>query len=449
MADELPDYLVGGKGVQIVQSPIHTPESGLLSAANVEFVRVEGLGGIGSRRGMTRLNASALAGSVISLANMPFPYPGETDLMVCLNTAGANGANTWKRSVDGTTWTDLSGTQLQRAQKRVALGVATPLAGFFANMRAGFFKKYAFYAGDNYTAWQAGVGTFTAPPLVMWDGTTSTEIYRIPTSPLSPVGSYPWLISDIAVIDQQIFLAIWDPGGTGPDHYGRVIMFDPFDMTLLQVGNFFGPAADGYNAGGFPYVLCQYSGQLYAGCHGVVGSEIGKIYRIQAGIDETWTIDHTTAVNNGYIMSMAVYKGELYAATSADSAGTAVILKRTNLGVWSTSQTAPQNNQTYWGGLIVFASKLFAVWYNGGTSRLEIYVYDGTSWTLDLDVAATYSFKEPGAPRIFRGELYWPFSSNSETAVTEFVLKRTTAGVWSRPLNGVGLRQCLAQYTPQ
>lgn len=448
MGDPLQDYKIGDKGVEITQTPLHTPDGGLLNGQNVEYIRDAGLGGLGSRRGLARYNSSALAGSVLQLENLPFNYPGEQDLMVCLNTAVANGANSWKRSTNGSSFSNLTTSQLQRAVEPINIPPAsTPLAGFFKGMRSGFFRRNAYYAGDNYIP---GATTPTAPPLVIWNGTVSYEAFRVPPNPFTPSTRFSNVIIDIWVADGLIYLAVWDPdvSSPSPNELGRVLVFDPEIGALTQVGNGFGQYT-GMVAGGFPYCLTSYAGYLWAGCNGISGNEVGKIQRIQPGVEETWTLDHSSTLHNGYYMTICPYKGKLYAGTSADSGGTAVVQQRDVDAVWTDSLTAPNNNISYYGGLIEFNSTLFVAWYHGSQSKVLIKAFDGTSWTTDLDVFGTYGvLVEPGYPILFRDELYWPFSTNSDTNTTDFLLKRTTGGVWTQVLSGVGLRQGVGRYKP-
>lgn len=447
MSKPLQDYGIGDKGVEITQTPLHTPDGGLLSAQNVEYIREGGLGGLGSRRGLARYNTSALNGSVLALENLPFNYPGEQDLMVCLNAALVNGSNSWKRSTDGSTWADLTLTQLQRAVEPVLIGVTTPLAGFFRGMRSAKYRQNAYYAGDDYVAGANG----TAPPLIVWNGTASYEALRIPPNPYSPIDRQANCITDLWVANGLIYMAVWDPDVVAPtyDYLGRVLVFDPSQGSLYQVGNGFG-GFSGQVAGGMPYCLTSYGGYLWVGCNGIDGNETGKIHRIQPGIDETWTLDHSSALHNGYYMTICPYKGKLYAGTSADSSGTAKIEERSEDGTWADSLSAPASNRSYFGGLIEFEDELYVCWYQGigGSPQTLIKKFDGTSWTTDLDVGATYAVRDMGAPRIFRGDLYWPFTTNSDSNTTDFVLKRTPGGVWSKALDAVGIRQCLGHYQP-
>lgn len=437
MGANIPDYEIGSQGVNIVATPLHTPDGGLLVAKNVEFIREFGIGGLGTRRGIAKLpGSSVLAGDVNALVNAPFPLYSEVDLMVGLN---AGETPSWKKSVDGTTYTNLTTGVIERTA-----GITkspTNASSIFLGQRAASFRNQFYFAGDNY------VVDTSAPPLVNWNGTLSFEQFSIPNNPTS--GAVCKWISDLFVFNGFIYIAVYDPGGSAPNHKGRVMQYDPSNGELTLVGNAFGQGT-GENAGGFPFCLTSYLGYLWAGTYGISGNNQGKVYRIQPGVDSTWTLDLTATLHNGYYMSLCQYRSELFAATDADSSGTSIIQKRTSVGVWSTSFTAPNNNVSYCGGMIVFNDLLFAAYYGPGV-KSYIKVYNGSAWTTDKDVGVDYAIKAPGAPFIYGGALYWPFlgSDSSGTNTTGFVLKRTTAGTWTKVLDQFGIRGGLGQFIPE
>jgi hypothetical protein len=442
MSDEKPEYLVGDKGVQLTSTPLHTPDGGLLNAQNCEFIRIQGLGGIGSRPGMARLNASAAAGAIVHVQNLPFAYPNDLVMMVATN---AGETESWKKTTDGTTYTDIQPATLERM---VAIdkfsGVSVHGGIVFLPRRTITYKRRFYFAGDNY------VVDTSKPVLVSWDGTNAFEVFRLPNNPTQSGTVSRWII-DLWPANGFIYLSTWEFGGVAPDHKGRVIRFDPENGTLTLVGNRFGDGA-GENLGGMPYCLTTFLGQLWAGTMGISGNPNGKVYRILEGVDETWTLDQTLGVDEGYLMSMLAYKGNLYLATSSDASGTAKVKKRTAAGVYSNSQTGPGVGQGYYGGLIEFNSELYACYFQSGVSCL-IQKFDNASWVTDLNVGTNIltstTAHAPGQPFVFGNALYWPFfDPTNDSALTNFLLKRTTAGVWSKVLTAVGVRGGLGVYRP-
>lgn len=439
MSDDQPEYLVGDKGVQLTSSPIHTPDGGLLVAQNCEFIREFGLGGIGSRGGLARLNSVALAGAVQHVQNLPFAYPNSLVFMVAMN---AGETESWKTSTDGASYADVAEATLQ---KMVAIdkfaGVGIEANAFFYARRGVSYKRRFYFAGDDF------VLDTDAPPIIVWDGSTQFEILRIPNNPTA-TGVTRWII-DMWPADGFVYLSTWELGGSSPDHKGRVFRFDPENGTLEQVGNRFGDDT-GENTGGMPYALTSYLGQLWAGTMGISGNPNGKVYRIQPFVGETWTLDQALGVDEGYLMSLLPYRGNLYLATSADASGTPKVKRRTAAGVYSDSFTGPAAGQGYVGGLIEFDGNLYGCLYQN-TARCLIKKFDDSSWTTDKDVGTDLATTAhaPGQPFVFNDALYWPFFDQSnDSALTNFLLKRTTGGTWSTVLSNVGLRGGLGLYRP-
>ena len=439
MADN-PEYLVGDRGVQLTGTPLHTPEGGLLSAQNVEFIREFGLGGIGSRGGLARLNTGALAGAVTHIQNLPFAYPNELVMMVALNSGETP---TWKKTLDGTTYTDLTSVDVEReaGTQKMASAAVNP-QNFFIPQRSVSYKRRFFFAGDNYTV------DVTQPVMVMFDGVLYSELFRLPNNASQPTTVSRW-INDMVAANGIIYISTFEGGGVAPDHKGRVIAFDPEFGSLTLIGNRFGNGT-GENLGGMPYCITSFLGSIWVGTMGISGNPNGKIYRIIPGIEDVWTLDHNAGADTGYYMSLLQFQGSLYAAQSSDASGNAKIEKRTAAGVWTDSFTGPDTGVAYCGGLVEFNNLLFACYYRTGGKNL-IKKFDGSSWVTDKDVGVDYTAttKAPGQPFVFAGNLYWPFfEDSSDTSLTNFLLKRTTAGVWSKVLNNVGVRGGLGMYRP-
>jgi hypothetical protein len=252
----------------------------------------------------------------------------------------------------------------------------------------------------------------------------------------------------MVAINGVIYLGVFDPGGTAPNHKGRVLALDPINGDLAVVGNYFGNGS-GENGRGMPYCIASFLGQLFVGTMGIGGSSQGKVYRILPGIEETWTEDKEVDSPDGWVVTLAVYDGVLYAGLNTGTATPAKVLARTAAGVWSDSFTAGSNSG-YCGGLIVFNDLLFVCHHING-SQTTIKSFDGSSWSDDLDVTATYTVDEhaPGSPFVFKDNLYWPFfHSTTANDTTGFLLKRTTGGTWSKALDQVGMRGCLGKFAP-
>jgi outer membrane protein assembly factor BamB len=322
-------YGLGSEGVNTVDSPIHLKNGEVRQAQNAAFPTDKGQGGLGMRGGLARINASAMVGSVAGVINVPLPAPGTGFTRSFLLALGTAGANTWGASALGTVF--VNGTSPARA---AGLDKATGLSLY--NQRVLSFNRKLYYPGDDYVLYPAA--NHTAPSLRVWDGVEDHEILRIPPNPAAGMTTNAYCFLDFVVHESRIYFSVWDPGGGAPDHAGRVFRFDPATGALEQIGNAFGDGA-GENDGGMPFCLCSYNGYLYSGGYGIAGSSAGKLYRIRPGEDDTWTevYEHLT----GYIVSMAVYNGELYLGTHASAGTDALVLRMTNAatGAMATSDT--------------------------------------------------------------------------------------------------------------
>lgn len=459
MAKTRPFYRVGEKGVNVVASPLHTPDGGLLSSQNVEFIRDLGIGGIGSRGGLAPLNGTALAGAVLSAATIPLVIrgsvvgveivPGLSTLMVPCDTGETE---TFKKTVDGSSYTDVLAAVASRMSSIAKFPDTITPATIAPTQRMAVHNGKLYFAGDDFIISDT-VSPFsgnTPPPLLMFDGSATYEQVRMSANPQA-TGPCRW-ITDMLVAQGVIFIAVYDLGGVAPDLKGRVLSFNPDTGELTQIG--VSPFGSSAVPNGMPFCMATFAGQLWVGTYGTSAAGLGRIYRINisagVGVDFNWTVDKTALASSGYFMSLCEYNGNLYAASNASDAGfTARVEKRTQAGTWSTSFSGPDTGASYCSSLIVFNSLLFAAYFKD-TVRVLVKVFDGTTWTTDKDVGVDFSNLSavPGQPFIYRDNLYWPFTALTAAAQTGFILKRTTGGTWSKVLDLVSLRGLMGTYLP-
>lgn len=458
MPNDLPQYLIGDKGVQLTATPLHTPDTGLLQGENVEFDRDGGLGGIASRKSLVELNATALAGEVKHIVNLPFPYPSVKVLMLALNAGEVASGRSWAESLDGATWTNISSSDLDAAvaTAKFTANVSTNLTPvyFYMPQRTASYKRRIYFASDDYVVWYTGmVTTPTRPPIDQYDGGDGLELFRLPDNPTATAGSFPYWILGIWIFNGLMYLLTFDPGGTAPNHKGRVLTFDPQQGTIALVGNRFGDGT-GENKRGMPYALASYQGRIFVCTMGIAGSGPepgGRVYYILPGVDSTWTTDRTLTASGEFGMDLLPFQGNLYMAVNGAGAHTARVDVRNSAGAWATSFTAPGTNVSYMCGLIEFEDNLFAAYcnLNGAPKYGLIKKFNGTTWTTDKDVFTDYTLTAhvAGTPFVFEGNLYWPwYEAVNDSATTGFLLKRTSGGTWSQVLTSRGLRGAMGYY---
>ena len=435
-------YALGEHGVNVVKSPIHLGDGELTAAQNARFNPEGETGGLQKRGGLTGLNAALAGGAVKGLMAVPLP---DSDLQVTtLYAAMATAdANTWYASTDGTTWTP--GTAPADPVQIAKLPI-----GEYYSQRVATLGGSLYYPINGYTQYDAGppVVTGTAPVLNAYDGTDDLGTVAIPYNPIAGGTSNAMVVLDQVVHRGALYLAVYDPGGTAPNHRGRVFKLDPSTGSLTQVGNRFG-AGTGEAVGGMPMALTSFNGMLWAGTYGVSGNAVGRIYRIRPGFDETWTQDHATTAGQGYILSMASYKGLLYAATTGDAGSEALVKVRSAAGAWTASLTgSTTTGGHYLTSLTVFNDLLFCAEVDDAAGSVcLVKSFDGTDWATDLDVEAGYSIKDSGQTLVYGGNLYWVWCATgaAQGNADGFILKRTTAGTWSNPLATANLRGYLGK----
>ena len=298
MAKTRPFYRVGEKGVNIVASPLHTPDGGLLSSQNVEFIRDLGVGGIGSRGGMAPLNGTALAGAVMAVANIPLVIPEATTLMAACDTGETE---TWKSSTNGTTYTDVLTAVARRMASMDKFPATITPAIIPPSQRIAMYQGNLYYPDNDYDIADV-VSPYvdnTAAPLTRFNGSSSAIQFRVPNNPAG-VGPCRW-ITDLWVANGVIYFGVWDYGGVDPDSKGRVLSFNPNTSEVTQIGALAWGNGTGENTRGFPFCLTTY---------------LGRLYSIQPGVDVNWTLDKTALASSGYFTSLAEYNGVLYASST-------------------------------------------------------------------------------------------------------------------------------------
>lgn len=430
------NYIFGKDGVNIVKNPFEIGDGEATQLQNAEFVPDQGLGGLAALRtrgGFQALNASALnSGAAVSGI---VGWPLKTTYNRILYAArGTQNSNTFKTSPDGTTWTDS------------AAATAAATDGYFTTQntkrdarRGSSFKARIYYPGGGYTQ-----GTDN-PPLEAWDGTTADEVFRVPT--YTGLG-VPLAIVDTLVAEGTLYIAVHDPSGSSPNLNGRVFFLDLTTGILQLVATVFG-GGTGQQNGGAPACLAYYQGSIYVGLNnGATTDGIGTIVRARPGIDTVWTVDASNLVSS--VDSLAVFKGDLYAATQSSAANGAQIYKRdATTATWSSKYTSSggasgnghiaqflvDNINTT---LALYAAEYFDAGSGGAGDILRILrSTDGTTWSTDRDIKANDS---PAAPPQFpggslidvNGNVYYALKSTATATADGFLMKRTSGGSWSK-----------------
>lgn len=427
MSGKLNVYRIGQGGVNLVKDPLHLSDDEVTQAQNAEIqsdTNTGGEGGLSKRNGLSVLNGSALSGSISGMFGLPILTTYTRTLYAA---RGSQDSNTFRTTTNGTSFSS----------------VTTPLAGTLQSQwtdenaardahRFATFKNLILYPGNNYTK-----GTDN-PEIDVYDGTTSQIVSRINIGPSSN-GSPAYSITDMLVANGKVYIGVHDPGGSGANIAGRVLVYDPITGKIQQVMNAFGPGT-GEQTGGAPSALCYYQGQLYVGLNGSTTTDgIGTIVRGYPDIGTTWTSD--VANLSGHIASICAFKGDLYVGTMSSVSSVAKIYKRTSTtaaytGVYSSS-FAGENS--FMGNLIVYVDELYATEYSGGGDTDAVIIHikkstDGASYTTDRDVDSTDSGVAGNIPTnalLFGADLFITFRATTAAGTNGFI-DRKSGGTWSK-----------------
>ncbi|MCK5579592.1 MAG: hypothetical protein KAI63_08720, partial [Planctomycetes bacterium] len=140
------------------------------------------------------------------------------------------------------------------------------------------------------------------------------------------------------------------------------------------------------------YSLCVYQGKLYVGLGTENGSGTGDVYTFDGS---TWALDYNGS--SSIVYSLCVYNGEIYAG---DAGG----VYKSNGGAWSSTSFTAGYEQV--NTLCVYNDLLWAG-CGTGTGDGDVVYYDGASWTLDAGLdALTGNYENIHSLCVYNHELY-------------------------------------------
>jgi hypothetical protein len=433
---------IGQLGVYVDPAPLLAPDGSWRRLTNAQFGDMgertfgRATGAIRKRGGIHPWGGTPLSGGAI-MAVGSVPLPSELDLTATLlvgqnDASGSSAAGlAWRSSPDGTTFTNITLASTPRPYV-----VSSPVLALnnLPPVRVATYRRGVYYGDSNYTRTSP---TTDAPPLASYVGDTGYPFTDTP----SVGGLFANFVSDFLVVGTTLYYVALHAG-----------LSYVYGVNLLTgTTTWIGDAV----AGG--YCLASYQGRLWLGVLETVASGLGGVKSIVPGLDTTWRAEFTaaTAGRRG-VYGLAVFNGELFALHgNYNTLGVAPqIERRTAAGVWSAVLTAPEVNAGQaFAGWAVFNNTLFVGWgKDTATTGARIYSSTtGGTFNIDLNVSSTYALKRPGHPVILNNELYWPccaFGGGGASATDDFLLKRTAAGVWSRPLTGASLNGAAALSYP-
>lgn len=435
MAGSLTNYNFGGDGVNLVKDPLQLGDAEATQLQNAELVPDQSKGGEGSlskRGGLGALNGSALGGAVYGGISLPLQTTFTRTLYASLGTYDSN---TWTKTTNGTSWTDVS-TPARATKHDNTNYEVIGTAAQAGSHRGCAFKTLMIYPGAGYTSDVGTPGNNTSLPLVGWNGTESFTITTMPVGSSSSDGNYPFSMTDMLQANGKVYFALHDPVNSGSKK-GRVMMFNPATNELSQVATPFG-FGTGFHAAGAPSCLAWHQGQLFVGLDDGDGTaNVGKVLRCYPDIDTDWTVDVSTLT--GYPKSLCVYQGDLYVGMRGNATNDAKVYKRSqSTGAWAASDTTTTSGIDYYGALTVYGDDLYAVVFSdGGTDVLLIRKLSSGSWSSDRDVASldctAGAAQHVGMGAVYGSDLFFAFKATADDQNDGFVLRKSS-GTWSKVL---------------
>lgn len=403
MPGKLNLYNLGDLGVHLVETPVHSPDGSFTTAQNAAVSQNEGQHGIRKRLGMAKLNADALGGSVLAIANLPFQDPFEalaiTGTALYANTQ-TDGSTYHQRTTNGTTWTAPSDPGRWDDETNAA-----PTTNFNARVRGGAVSTsglLTYYAR----------GDVPDSGVVTWNGSVRTNVASVSLAANE-------VVRGMCLADGVIHLLI----ANTVSNTGEVHRVDGSVITDLG-------ATISHEATCITWALGKFW----------VGTDNNRIYSFDPAT-ATSTVEHTISPTPGgarlVIVDIEHFEGLLYAsaATTKDHATAATadkVLKRAAAGTWSDITPGSAGDGDY-GPLCAFAGDLY-VSRNafGAFAGCSIYRYDGSSWTLDQDVTAVLTGADfVNALVAFNSALYGvAINSSGNRAII-----RRSGGSWTAVVN--------------
>lgn len=416
-------YGLGTAGVNVVKSPLHLDDNELTKAQNAMPDRSSGLGALRKREGLVAFTQSAMAGAVRGIAAVPLALPTVRTLHVAAITTPQFFYDISLPAFAATS----NNSVMPRAQ--TWSGTAGSFSGGFQSQDGSvpLIQPAASLNGIFYYPLQSPRGV-----LVAYDGRRSYEVCRFPNcSAVGPIFLYNGLL----------YVGVM---GSGVDNF--VYQVDPNTgrLEIIASGTTFTAANEILATG------CAFLGKLWLG---VSESSQGRIYSARPD-DSSWTLERSAVAGLHTYTSFAVYKGKLYAATAAAAGTAAIIEERTAAGVWSTSRTGTASAEmNYFDGLQVFDGNLYAIYssasqFAGGTGdetyTSELHKFDGSSWSVDRDLAANDSIVVPLGKCVTADTMFyatWRNPGGANPYASGRILKRTTGGSFSTVSLGAGAAQ--------
>ena len=382
-------YNLGSKGVNVDKTDVHL-EDGELRAAQNAIPDAQGHeGGVRKRPGLARFNSTVGAGSILGGVGVPLSllanqvggtslaggptrtiYWGRQEKDAGVSGMGEASLGWWKSTdkfatapteISSATPSNPRGDQVEFAapDKQRGWHIGSPGTACVVNNKL-------IYATDGYS-----VGG--AAPIRSFDGVTDQEIARVTIGAEGADTADGYGVMSMLAVGETVYMTIYRRTG-GSNAGGYVVSLNPSTGAIQELGTLT------LTADHLPYCLAWHMGRLWMGSREEnLTTAPGQVFWIRPGIDSAWTMDRTMA--GGFGVSFLVsFQGQLFAGGICGT-DDPLIEVRSSLGVWSTSLTVVNaENSSFMGG-VVFQGALYVCLHYLTSLATTIRKFDGTSWS--------------------------------------------------------------------
>lgn len=442
MAGKLNVYSLGSLGVNVDKNPVQLEDGELTKAQNAIHDPTGSMGSLRKRPGLTKINSSAVSGSVFGAINVPLAPISVRRFLIGVDQT-VTAAYQWISSVDefGTTTTATTPAACARP-----VGAFLGFNAIQVLTNRGCQTETLFLYPGDYTRGNP-------QPIRAFDTSVDLELFKVPLNPktvtdqgLADYALRVGCIPNMKLVGNKLYFVSIDWMRASFGAYSRVFEYDFDTSTLTQIGQqcsgwdgdvaaastagTTGPASQAFRC------VEMHQGYLYAGVGHVddnTNSTSSGVYRIRPGIEDTWTYDFD---NSGAAdtdleapVCMASYKGKLYVGMHDRNTPTARVMVRSADGSYAQSTTAGNGNGSVWVDMIVFGDNLYACHLdnNGASSITTIRKFDGTTWsTVKTIDSATATPRIGVTMAVHNGRLYVLAINSSQTGIVTHTADGTT-----------------------
>lgn len=424
---------LGSGGVNLVKSPYHLDNNELTNAQNAIPDRSGGMSSIRKRDGLTAIGPD-LGTTCHGIVNVGLDDPSNLTSTLYAACGTASGSIKWKTSTDGSSWSNSSALAVAQTQAQMDTVFTFP----FKNTRVAALDGRLLYPSSGYTVASGN------PILVAWDGTNNPTIATILYNKTSGSTTFSVVILDSVIHKGELYISVFDPGGSDPNQRGRVFRVNTITGELTQIGSGFSSSEI---AGGMPVALCSYNGLLWAGLYGIsTPGAATLLHYINPDVPVMdWVADTNSTGISGFITSIREYLGELYIGIVSPAGTAARVYRRTPVtnsltaATWTATDTAAGTGAAnYYTVLGSNAGLLYAGYHDAAGGACYIRQFNGSAWTTTFDIGAAFSVtRKFGQAARLGANLYVAMCATTTSATDGFVFNITTG---AKALDAVNLR---------